>query len=136
VGLFNESTANFIRTVFPISREALELEQETRVETLVKMPDRILQLLREKPTITLTELLVKIWTSQNNPPLAMSTVEQIEAAILKLSPQELSQLADWVLDLDEQRWDEQIERDVAAGKLDFLAQEALTEFEAGNCRTL
>jgi hypothetical protein len=66
----------------------------------------------------------------------MSTVEQIEAAILKLSPQELSQLADWVLDLDEQRWDEQIEQDVAAGKLDFLAQEALTEFEAGNCRTI
>jgi hypothetical protein len=66
----------------------------------------------------------------------MSTVEQIEAEILKLSPQELSQLADWVLDLDEQRWDEQIEQDIAAGKLDFLAQEALAEFEAGNCRTL
>jgi hypothetical protein len=66
----------------------------------------------------------------------MSTVEQIEAAILKLSPQELSQLADWVLDLDEQRWDEQIEQDAAAGKLDFLAQEALAEFETGNCRIL
>jgi hypothetical protein len=66
----------------------------------------------------------------------MSTVEQIEAAILKLSPQELSQVADWVLDLDEQRWDEQIEQDIAAGKLDFLAQEALAEFEAGNCRKL
>jgi hypothetical protein len=66
----------------------------------------------------------------------MSTVEQIEAAILKLSSQELSQLADWVLDLDEQRWDEQIEQDITAGKLDFLAQEALAEFEAGNCRTL
>ncbi len=66
----------------------------------------------------------------------MSTVEQIEAAILKLSPQELSQLTDWVLDLDEQLWDEQIKRDIAAGKLDFLAQEALLEFEAGNCRTL
>jgi hypothetical protein len=66
----------------------------------------------------------------------MSKVEQIEAEILKLSPQELSQLADWVLDLDEQRWDEQIEQDIVAGKLDFLAQEALAEFEAGNCRTL
>jgi hypothetical protein len=66
----------------------------------------------------------------------MSTVEQIESAILKLSSQELSQLADWVLDLDEQRWDEQIEQDIVAGKLDFLAQEALAEFEAGNCRTL
>jgi hypothetical protein len=66
----------------------------------------------------------------------MSTVEQIEAAILNLSPQELSHLANWILDLDEQRWDEQIERDIAAGKLDFLAQEALAEFEAGNCRAL
>jgi hypothetical protein len=66
----------------------------------------------------------------------MSKVEQIEAEILKLSPQELSQLADWVLDLDEQRWDEQIEQDIVAGKLNFLAQEALAEFEAGNCRTL
>ncbi len=66
----------------------------------------------------------------------MSTVEQIEAAILKLSSQELSQLAGWVLDLDEQRWDEQIEQDIAAGKLDFLAQEALAEFEAGGCRRI
>jgi hypothetical protein len=66
----------------------------------------------------------------------MSSVEQIEAAILKLSPQELTQLADWVLDLDEQRWDEQLEKDIEAGKLDFLAQEALAEFEAGNCRAL
>jgi hypothetical protein len=66
----------------------------------------------------------------------MSTVKQIEDAILKLSPQELSQLADWVLDLDEQLWDKQIEQDVAAGKLNFLAQEALAELEAGNCRTL
>jgi hypothetical protein len=66
----------------------------------------------------------------------MSTVKQIEAEILKLSPEELSQLTGWVLDLDEQRWDEQIEQDIAAGKLDFLAKEALAEFEVGNCRTL
>jgi hypothetical protein len=44
-------TANFIRTVFPISLEALELEREISKETLVKAPDRILQLLREKPTM-------------------------------------------------------------------------------------
>jgi hypothetical protein len=67
----------------------------------------------------------------------MSTaVEQIESAILKLSPQELTQLADWVLDLDEQQWDKQIERDVAAGKLDFLAKEALEELESGDSRML
>jgi hypothetical protein len=66
----------------------------------------------------------------------MSTVERIEAEILKLSPKELTQLTDWVLALDEEAWDEQIEQDIAAGKLDFLAQEALAEWEAGNCRTL
>jgi hypothetical protein len=67
----------------------------------------------------------------------MSTaVKQIESAILKLSPQELTQLADWVLDLDEQQWDKQIERDVAAGKLDFLAKEALEELESGDSRML
>jgi hypothetical protein len=61
----------------------------------------------------------------------MSTaIEQIESAILKLSPQELIQLTDWVLDLDEQQWDKQIERDVAAGKLDFLAKEALEEIDS------
>ncbi len=60
----------------------------------------------------------------------MSTVEKIEAEILKLSPQELSKLADWVLELDERRWDEQIEKDAAAGKLDFLAQEAREDMNA------
>jgi hypothetical protein len=67
----------------------------------------------------------------------MSTaVKQIEAAILKLSPQELTQLTEWVLDLDEQQWDKQIESDAAAGKLDFLAKEALLELESGESRMI
>ncbi len=40
------------------------------------------------------------------------------------------------LDLDYQRWDEQLKSDIAAGKLDNLAQEALTEFEAGHYRAI
>jgi hypothetical protein len=67
----------------------------------------------------------------------MSTaVEAIESAILKLSPQELGKLADWVLDLDEQNWDKQIERDITAGKLDFLKKEALEELESGDSQML
>lgn len=69
-------TANFIRTVFPISREALELEQETRVETLVKTPDRILQLLRGKPTMTLAEVATTIGKS-------LSAVERASAKMVK-----------------------------------------------------
>jgi hypothetical protein len=66
----------------------------------------------------------------------LTAVEEIESAILKLSPQELGQLAEWVLDLDEQNWDKQIERDSTAGKLDFLAKEALEEMENGDSRML
>lgn len=55
----------------------------------------------------------------------MSTLETIEAAILKLSPAEFQQLKQWFLDIDNQCWDEQIEQDIAAGKLDALAAETL-----------
>jgi hypothetical protein len=65
----------------------------------------------------------------------MSTA-QIKSAILKLLPQDLTQLTDWVMDLGEQQWDRQIERDAAAGKLDFLAREALEALESGDCQTI
>ena len=55
----------------------------------------------------------------------LTAVEEIESAILRLSPKELGQLAEWVLDLDEQNWDKQIERDSAAGKLDFLVKRSI-----------
>jgi len=48
-------------------------------------------------------------------------IEQIEAAILKLPPDELQQLLEWFLDLDYQRWDEQLEKDVADGKLEVFS---------------
>jgi hypothetical protein len=62
----------------------------------------------------------------------MLTLEQIEAAILKLSPGEFEQLLEWFFDLDYQRWDEQIEKDVGDGKLEELAQEAIADFETGH----
>jgi hypothetical protein len=64
------------------------------------------------------------------------TVAQIKSAILKLSPQELTLLADWVIDLGEQQWDRQIERDAAEGKLNFLVREAFEELESGDCQTI
>lgn len=66
----------------------------------------------------------------------MSTLKQIEEAILTLPPDEFQQLMQWVSDLDYQRWDEQLEKDIADGKLEDLAQEALAEFKAGHCRTI
>ena len=56
------------------------------------------------------------------------TIQQIESAILELPPSEFRKVIDWLLDLDYQRWDEELESDIESGKLDFLAQEAIEDF--------
>jgi hypothetical protein len=66
----------------------------------------------------------------------MSTVEQIEAAILTLPADEFQRLRQWLLDVDYERWDEQLEKDIAAGKLETLAEEAIAEFNSGHCRKI
>jgi hypothetical protein len=66
----------------------------------------------------------------------MTTVDQIERAILQLSAEDFRHLAEWFLELDQQRWDAQLEGDVAAGKLDARAEEAIADFKAGRCRKL
>ncbi len=66
----------------------------------------------------------------------MSNLEQIEAAILSLPSDEFERLRLWFLDLDYERWDEQLEQDIAEGKLETLAQEAIAEFQAGHCREI
>ncbi|MFH7026684.1 MAG: hypothetical protein ACHBN1_15040 [Heteroscytonema crispum UTEX LB 1556] len=66
----------------------------------------------------------------------MMTLEQIEAAILKLPPDEYQKLIEWFSQLDNQRWDEQLEKDIADGKLEDLAQEAIADFEAGRYREI
>ncbi|MBD2180184.1 hypothetical protein [Aerosakkonema funiforme] len=66
----------------------------------------------------------------------MLTLEQIESAILQLSPDEYRKLSEWFANLDYQRWDEQLEKDIANGKLEDLAKEAIAEFEAGQCRSI
>jgi hypothetical protein len=67
---------------------------------------------------------------------SMSTIEQIETAILTLAPDEFQQLRQWFADVDYQRWDKQLEQDVADGKLNALAAEAIAEFKAGHCQVI
>ena len=66
----------------------------------------------------------------------MSTLEQIEAAILTLPAEEFQRLRQWLFDVDYQRWDEQLEKDIEDGKLDALAEEAIAEFKAGHYRKI
>jgi hypothetical protein len=51
-------------------------------------------------------------------------VEEIEAMITDLPPEEYRQLVDWIRNREETRWDEQMDGDSTSGKLDFLFQEA------------
>jgi hypothetical protein len=64
----------------------------------------------------------------------MDRVEEIEAAITNLRPDEYQRLVDWFRAQDQARWDEQMDRDSAAGKLDFLFNEAVDESAQGLVR--
>jgi hypothetical protein len=66
----------------------------------------------------------------------MSTVPEIERAIQQLPPDELARLRAWFAEFDAARWDEQFEADVAAGRLDALAEEALDDLRKGRCTDL
>jgi hypothetical protein len=66
----------------------------------------------------------------------MSTVKEIEAAISKLSREELSTFRAWFAHFDAEAWDKQLEQDVAAGRLDKLAGEALEDLRNGRCTNL
>jgi hypothetical protein len=66
----------------------------------------------------------------------MSSVDEIEAAVSKLSCRELLAFRDWFSEFDAAMWDKQFEEDVAAGHLDTLADEAIRDLREGRCRDL
>jgi len=66
----------------------------------------------------------------------MSKLEQIQASIESLDSSEIAKLRDWFMELDERLFDEKIERDAKAGKLDKLAEEALAAHSRGLSRKL
>jgi hypothetical protein len=66
----------------------------------------------------------------------MTKVEDIEKAISALAPDELAKFRAWYEAFDAERFDERIERDARAGRLDRLAEEALADLKAGHTRDL
>jgi hypothetical protein len=64
------------------------------------------------------------------------TVEDLEQAVAKLPPDQLAKFRDWFAKFDAARFDEKIERDVEAGKLDRLAEQALADLRQGRAREL
>ena len=66
----------------------------------------------------------------------MSSIEDIQQAILNLSQSDYIQLRRWLSELDWEEWDQEIEADSADGKLDFLIAEATEAKQRGTLETL
>jgi hypothetical protein len=66
----------------------------------------------------------------------MTNLPEIEAAIKKLPESDIHQLALWLQDYLEQRWDQQIEADLGSGKLDDLIAKAEADIAANRVKDL
>jgi cobalamin biosynthesis protein CobT len=66
----------------------------------------------------------------------MSNIQDIERAVSQLSSEELIAFRVWFSEFDAEVWDRQFEEDVAAGRLNALAERALQHLSAGRCTDL
>src|SRR5688500_6768689 len=63
--------------------------------------------------------------------LHMTKREELERAVATLTAEEYREFRQWFLEREWEQWDQQIEEDSRAGKLDFLVREALEAKEQG-----
>ena len=66
----------------------------------------------------------------------LTTVTEIQQAIVSLPRSEYAQLIRWLREYDWEEWEREFEEDVRAGRLDFLAAEALEAKRQGTLREL
>jgi hypothetical protein len=66
----------------------------------------------------------------------MTTVADITGAVRRLPKRELARFRKWFAEFDAAAWDRDFEKDVAMGRLDELAREALRDDRAGRTTDL
>jgi hypothetical protein len=66
----------------------------------------------------------------------MNNLKDVEHAVSQLSLEELAAFRAWFAEFDAEIWDRQFEEDVAAGRLDTLAEKALRHLREGRCTNL
>ena len=66
----------------------------------------------------------------------MTTVADLQKAILSLSDSEYAELRNWLIYEDSERWDRELEEDAKAGRLDALAASIFKAKEEGNLTPL
>ncbi len=68
--------------------------------------------------------------------MTMTTLEDIEKAVTELPADQLAKFRAWFEEFEATRFDQRIERDAKAGRLDQLAEQALADFRASRAREL
>lgn len=63
-------------------------------------------------------------------------VDELESAVAGLSEEDLSRFTAWFEEFISDQWDQRIESDVKAGRLDAAARQADQDFEAGRVTEL
>jgi KaiC/GvpD/RAD55 family RecA-like ATPase len=66
----------------------------------------------------------------------MARIEELTNEVQQLSREELAAFRDWFRKYDSDEWDKEIEEDVLSGRLDKLANEAISEHKAGRTKEL
>jgi len=66
----------------------------------------------------------------------VTRLEELKEAVRRLSREELAHFRDWFMEFDASSWDREFEEDVAQGKLERFAEEALEDLRHGRCRDL
>jgi hypothetical protein len=64
------------------------------------------------------------------------SLNDLEAAVTKLPADELTAFAHWFEEYLADAWDDRIEADIRAGRLDEAGRRADADFEAGRCKPL
>lgn len=63
-------------------------------------------------------------------------VKKIQQTVLTLSDDDFREFYRWIVELDHQKWDKQIEEDSDNGLLDELANQAVSDYKKGLSKRL
>jgi hypothetical protein len=64
------------------------------------------------------------------------SLEELETAVSQLPAEDLAAFAQWFEEYLADAWDQRIEADIQAGRLDEAGRRADADFEAGRCKPL
>ncbi len=66
----------------------------------------------------------------------MLTIKELEQAVSSLPREELTRFREWFDEFDAKAWDKQLEADAKAGKLNKIAEAAISDYRAGKAKEL